>query len=153
MPIRTPHIGSFFQNMADALSLTTAERRGLQFLLAGFIIGLGVKLTRELVASPTKFDYSASDSTFVALSGGADPAPPDARGADPAGQVNTGPVPMNSAGKADLMTLPGVGEVMAERIILERQDNGPFRTVEDLERVRGIGPKRIEQLRPLVIID
>jgi len=144
---------SFFQNIADMLSLTTAERRVLQFLLAGFIVGIGVKLTRELVASPTKFDYSASDSVFVALSERAGSDRSTVSEADRQEPVHTGPVHINSAGKAELMSLPGVGEVMAERIMLDRQDNGIFRTIEDLERVRGIGPKRIEQLRPLVIID
>ena len=145
------HIAAFFRTVADALALTTAERRVLQFLVAGFIVGLGVKVTQELVASPPKFDYSASDSAFVALSSGmyADTtADPEMDKPEP-----TGPVRVNSATKAELMTLPGVGEVTAERILIERQDNGPFGSVKDLERVRGIGPKRIEQLRPLVIID
>ncbi len=51
------------------------------------------------------------------------------------------------------MTLPGIGSAMADRIILERTDSGPFRNAADLNRVRGLGPKRIEQLRPLVIVD
>ncbi len=155
MPFDSFHISSFFRNVADALSLTTAERRVLQFLLAGFVIGIGVKLTRELVASPAKFDYSATDSTFAALSAAAAPAEPqeDATESTTVSPAPSGPVRVNSATKAELMTLPGVGEVMAERIMLEREDNGPFTTVENLTRVRGIGKKRIEQLRPLVIID
>jgi len=148
-------IAAFVRNAADACALTTAERHVLQFLVAGFVIGLGVKATRELVASPAKFDYSASDSTFQALSSAPLRAsdPVEGIGEADAAPVESGPVHVNTAPKSRLMTLPGVGEVMAERIMLERQDNGPFRTIEDLQRVRGIGPRRIEQLRPLVIID
>jgi len=149
---------TFFRSVADTLSLTTAERRVLQFLLVGCVAGLGIKLARDLVASPTKFDYSATDSAFVALSTVAQSSfAPEAdnpsRSADSDEGVSAGPVSVNSASKAELMALPGVGEVMAERIILERQDNGAFTSVEDLERVRGIGPKRIEHIRPFVIID
>jgi competence ComEA-like helix-hairpin-helix protein len=133
-----------FRRIADTLSLTTAERRVLQFLVAGFIIGLGIKLVRDQVASPTKFDYSASDSAFVALSG---TEANDSTSAEPAPDPS-GPVHVNRASKAELMSLPGIGEVMAERIILELQENGPFTSANDLGRVRGIGPKRIEQLRP-----
>lgn len=150
---QTSAIAAFFRNVADAMALTTAERRVLQFLIAGFVIGLGVKLARELVASPTKFDYSGTDSTFAARSAirveiPAEKDEPPAKPEEPAG-----PVHVNRASKEELMSLPGVGEVMAERIMLERQDNGPFTSLDDLKRVRGIGQKRTEQLKPLVIID
>lgn len=53
---------------------------------------------------------------------------------------------VNTADAAQLDLLPGVGPVIAERIIAERVANGPFRTLRDLERVRGIGPKTVEKL-------
>ncbi len=150
--VRDGVLTTAIRTIADTLALTTSERRVLQFLLAGFILGLGVKLARDVFASPAKFDYSATDSTFAALS-----AAPGGENEDQTGtldaELDAGPVRVNSASKGALMSLPGIGEVMAERIILERQDNGPFRSVEDLKRVRGIGSRRVEQLRPLVIID
>ncbi len=150
--VRDGVLTTAIRTIADTLALTTSERRVLQFLLAGFILGLGVKLARDVFASPAKFDYSATDSTFAALS-----AAPGGENEDQTGTLDAehdaGPVRVNSASKGALMSLPGIGEVMAERIILERQDNGPFRSVEDLKRVRGIGSRRVEQLRPLVIID
>ncbi|MBU1049328.1 ComEA family DNA-binding protein [Candidatus Bipolaricaulota bacterium] len=56
------------------------------------------------------------------------------------------PVNINSATSDELITLPGIGPALAQRIIEERRENGPFGTVEDLVRVSGIGPKTVEGL-------
>ena len=48
--------------------------------------------------------------------------------------------------KRELDTLPGVGEVIAQRIIEEREENGPFYYPEDLMNVKGIGEKTLEKL-------
>ena len=56
---------------------------------------------------------------------------------------------MNTASAAELDTLPGIGPVLAERIIAERQKR-PFANVDELRRVSGLGPKRIDAIRPLV---
>ena len=57
-----------------------------------------------------------------------------------------GPVAVNSADADELDTLPGVGEVIAQRIIEEREENGPFYYPEDLMNVKGIGEKTLEKL-------
>jgi len=57
-----------------------------------------------------------------------------------------------NASVAELDTLPGVGPSIAQAIVDERERNGPFRSVDDLERVRGIGPSKLEQLRDLVTV-
>lgn len=62
----------------------------------------------------------------------------------------TGPVDLNSATAAELETLPGVGPATAAAIVDERDSGGPFAAVDDLERVRGIGPAKLEALRDLV---
>ncbi|MDX2082337.1 MAG: helix-hairpin-helix domain-containing protein [Terrimicrobiaceae bacterium] len=53
----------------------------------------------------------------------------------------------NTASRDELMTLPGVGEVMATRII-EARSAGPYSSAADLSRVRGLGPSAIEKLAP-----
>ncbi len=63
-----------------------------------------------------------------------------------------GLVDLNTADEATLDTLPGVGPSTALRIVQDREKNGPFRAVEDLQRVSGIGPKRFEQLKDLVTV-
>lgn len=59
-------------------------------------------------------------------------------------------VDLNRASLEELLTLPGIGPVLAERIVRDRLINGPFRSVHELLRVPGIGPKLLEKLRPRV---
>ncbi len=58
-------------------------------------------------------------------------------------------IDVNSAPAPALQMLPRIGPVLAQRIVDDREANGPFATLDDLDRVRGIGPKTIERLRPL----
>lgn len=60
-------------------------------------------------------------------------------------------VHVNSAGLAELQTLPGIGPVYAERIIVERREQ-PFREKHDLLRVKGIGEKRLAQIAHLICL-
>lgn len=64
--------------------------------------------------------------------------------------ATAGPVDLNTATLEQLDTLPGVGPATAQAIIDHRTRNGRFRSVDDLLEVRGIGPAKLEQLRPLV---
>lgn len=59
-------------------------------------------------------------------------------------------VDINKASVEQLVTIPGVGEATARRIVAFREEHGPFRRVEDLMKVRGIGEKSLEKLRPYV---
>lgn len=56
-------------------------------------------------------------------------------------------VDMNLASEIELMVLKGVGPKLAARIVEERTTNGPFRSVDDLQRVHGFGPRTIEKNR------
>lgn len=77
------------------------------------------------------------------------PPPPAPRAARPAALQPRGtgadtpaerPIDLNEASAAELVRLPGVGPVLAERIVEWRRANGRFRSTADLEQVRGIGP-------------
>ena len=74
-----------------------------------------------------------------------------ATSAGPAGEATPAqPVDLNRATLAELDALPGVGPTTALAIVTYRDKHGPFRTVDDLTEVQGIGPTRLEHLRDLV---
>ena len=60
------------------------------------------------------------------------------------------PLDLNRATLADLIRLPGVGPVLARRILETRETVGRFAAVNDLVGVRGVGPAKLERLRPFV---
>jgi len=60
-------------------------------------------------------------------------------------------VDLNSAGLEELVLLEGIGELTAEKIVLDRQVNGPYLTEDQLQRVKGIGPKTLERLREHIV--
>jgi competence protein ComEA len=55
---------------------------------------------------------------------------------------------INAADWPELAQLPGVGEAIARRIVESRATDGPFADIDALQRVRGIGPETLEQMRP-----
>jgi competence protein ComEA len=63
-----------------------------------------------------------------------------------------GPVNLNTASLVQLQTLPGVGPVLAQRIVEYRTAHGGFHTVSDLRQVSGIGDTRFAQLKDLVTV-
>ena len=77
----------------------------------------------------------------------AKPAKPAAAKAAPTGAVN-----LNTATVADLQTLPGIGAATAGRIIEYRQKNGPFKKIEELMNVRGVGEKSFLKLKPRLTV-
>jgi competence protein ComEA len=68
------------------------------------------------------------------------------------GPSASAPVNLNTATAAQLDALPGIGPATAATIIKDREAHGPFRSVNDLGRVRGIGDSKLGQLRELVTV-
>ena len=64
----------------------------------------------------------------------------------------TFPIDINAATKEEFMALPGIGEVLAQRIIAYREENGSFSTVDGLRNVEGIGEKRMEEILELITL-
>lgn len=62
-------------------------------------------------------------------------------------KVETGPISINSATKDELQTLSGVGESKAISIIKYREENGPFKSIEDIMNVSGIGNSLFEKIK------
>lgn len=61
-------------------------------------------------------------------------------------------IPINSADKEMLMTVKGIGPTLAESIIAYRQNFGPFKNIEDLTKIPGVGTKRATSLAPFLLL-
>ncbi|MBI4536038.1 MAG: helix-hairpin-helix domain-containing protein [Ignavibacteriae bacterium] len=153
--------------LQQSLGFTRNETRVILFLTATFLVGLGLRWyqsdARNSGSTEQKFDYSESDREFLERSKKLEAlnrqaSNQSARNADTRRETQK-PTPqprsinINTASKIELMKLPGVGEAYAERIILYREDHGPFQNIEALVEVQGIGKKTLEKLRPFIRVE
>ena len=72
--------------------------------------------------------------------------------AAPADKAATAIVNLNTASATDLEGLPGIGAKTATRILEYRQKNGPFKKIEELMNVRGVGEKNFLKLKPQITV-
>ncbi len=107
-----------------------------------------VNLARK-VSDGEQIDVPTQDEVAKGGGGGAVGASGGGSIADTGQQA---PVDLNSANAAQLDALPGIGPATALKIVADREANGPYKSVEDLGRVAGIGPKKLEQLKDLVSV-
>ncbi len=124
------------------------SRRALAWLLGlSFVVGTGLEIREQWTGK------SAAGSRIVSLGVDAELV----RTADSLMRVKAAelakPVNVNLASASELERLPGVGPVLATRIIEEREANGPFTSADDLDRVSGIGPKKIAAMRDRVVVN
>ena len=135
------------KRIADWIALTNTERKVILFLVVTLLAGGGIRLYQSAFPSAPKFDYRASDSTFAALSAAPEDSSTEAvsEGIDATGKLN-----INTATKQQLLDLPGVGEVTAERILTYRAETGKFSDIGELRAIKGMSKKKIENLKPLI---
>ena len=78
------------------------------------------------------------------------PHPP--LGGNPSLEQPCAAVDINNASHEELVRIPHIGDVMAERIIQYRRNYGPIRTYDDLLNVKGIGPKKLARIKSFIVI-
>lgn len=94
---------------------------------------------------PKKGEQVASGQT---VQGGVGSGTTSGTGANGSGSGSK--VLLNSATAEQLDTLPGIGPALAQKIVAYRDAHGPFTSVDQLSNVSGIGPSKLEQIKPLV---
>lgn len=132
--------------LQQRLSLTRHEALAILTLSVLFVVGLTVRHVQEQQVPPVAVDslvVRSSATTAPVDSGQVPPSSPPSPSAET-------PLNVNTASRTTLETLPGVGPVLAKRIDEYRSTQRPFQRVEELKRVRGIGPKTLATLRPMV---
>jgi len=136
-----------WQRLINWLAMTRSEQRVILFLSTTLVVGAGIRLYQETYPPRREFDYQTADSSFAAFREQVAP--------DSALQKTGGPgkfVNINTASKDELVALPGIGQTLAERIVLFRGNEGKFGSAEDLQKVKGISKKKFEKLKPLVTV-
>lgn len=106
--------------------------------------------TNRAYIDPALLDKPLSDGDEIVL-----PSAENAGGQPPVSDGKATPkekIDINTAGKAALMRLPGIGEVMADRIIAYREEYGGFQRAEELMNVSGIGEKKFANIKPYVTV-
>ncbi len=154
------------------LGLTRQERGIVAFLVAGLVLGSLVTIYKRDLNPPELPQVDAATvAAFDSISQQLDKEDRAAarrvelgsasrqkthRVQNGAGQVNktapTAPIDINVANEEALIRLPGIGKVTARRIVVYRQQHGRFRRLQDLRKVRGIGPKVLEKIAPLITL-
>ena len=120
---------------------------------------------RETMALTSSLPKGSSTTTASAGGGGQAPSSAGAPAASAAPEATSPasetaqaptsvsyPLNLNTATKEQLMTLSGIGDTLAQRIVDYRAQNGPFQSVDELDNVKGIGPKTIEKIRPYLTV-
>ncbi len=127
--------------------LAPAERRALLLVAAVYLVGGAWDLWKA------HFPPRTLEPGVAAMAPRPDPdgAAPWRRSSSPAGRQT--PIGINQASESELDELPGIGPVLAGRIVRFRSDHGPFRSVAELAAVPGVGPRLLERLTPLVTTD
>jgi competence protein ComEA len=80
------------------------------------------------------------------------PAILDTGSESPDATATPGLIDLNTASIAELDQLPGIGEVLAGRIVDYRDTNGPFTSVDQLSEIEGISPRLVDEIRPFVTV-
>jgi len=104
---------------------------------AAVSVAVSVWYSASVIPEPVPVSFTAASSVPASASTAFDPSRID----------------INKASAAALDLLPGIGPVLAERIIEYRKENGDFQLPEDLLSVEGIGENTLEELRPYIIVN
>ncbi len=142
---------------------TPGERRAALFIIAALLLGWAYRYYQQH-SLPNFTVTSAGDSIAVeAIRSAYFASVEEASGSldHPSSGSNTGQeshawaevdrrIDINSASREQLECLPGIGPVLAERIIARREKVNGFSSLDDLLAVRGIGQERLDRIRPLV---
>lgn len=126
--------------------MTRREGLAIITLTILFFTGLTVRHIQEQRVPPLAAD---SLKTSVQTQGASTVSATETA---PSGPSPDNPLALNNASPEKLEALPGIGPALSRRIVDYRTTQRPFQQVQELRRVRGIGPKTLSDLQPLVAI-
>ncbi|MFZ5518118.1 MAG: ComEA family DNA-binding protein [Candidatus Zhuqueibacterota bacterium] len=152
---------------------TKQEKIFILFLLGGILFGSGVKLYKTYFPTMPKYAYNVEKfsttkkqieekaqyiDSLLAVKMENPPALKTVVSAKPEsrkqekGAATIQAVEINTAGVDGFKQLPHIGPVLAQRIVDHRNQHGPFRSIEDICKVKGIGKKTFDLIKPHIFI-
>lgn len=158
-------------NFLKHMSFTKRETGVILFAVLVLTTGLSVKYYKQVISSDTTpYDYSKSDAEFKNRTAGAAADSfslsdemltgklLSAEGklnsanisSQKTGEISYKSININTASKDELVSLPGIGESIAGRIITYREETKRFKKIEDLLNVNGIGRKKFEKIKEYI---
>ncbi len=109
------------------------EQAAIAFLVTTFLIGAGISGWRQ--------HYRRGSSQNIVVENPVDTL-----------LLTSEPLSLNTARRYELEALPGIGPKLAERIIAYREQNKGFKSLDELRRISGIGPKRFAAIKDMVTV-
>jgi len=117
--------------------LSSAQQRGLIIIVAAGLVASGLALFLPETRTPSLALPDPIDITGVRI-------------LLPSFSDRQDKVNLNTASAQELTALPGIGDVLATRIVTYREEHGPFQTLDTLKQVSGIGDKLLEKIQGLI---
>lgn len=158
-------------SVAHRAGFTRNETAVLLFLGMALIVGASVRSMRggpEQPSADVRAALERQDSLFAehalrpttssiagaeaSMEGNGDAPLNDGKQPDASGVSSASRIDINAADARTFERLPGIGPATAKKIVEHRDRHGPFVRAEDLLKVKGIGPKKFEQLRQFIIV-
>jgi competence ComEA-like helix-hairpin-helix protein len=147
------------------LVFTPQEKRVFLFILATFLLGGAIRLYNHYHLQAQLLQLDSLDrefltraqslpgpgNTVVDSNSASEHVDASCPGSNRAVTLS-GPVDINQADTEELESLPGIGPVLAKRIVEWRRQQGPFRSEDDLLQVRGIGPQSLKRIQSQIVV-
>lgn len=145
-------------NLPSIPSRLSTIRTFLGSALLGFaLVGGGVFVWQSAHDQPTKLSIAGSQQLdagkLLAVLNNSSAQSNQSKTPAVAGTATVRSINLNTATQKELETLPSIGPVTAGRILEYRNAHGPFTSVNQLDNVKGIGPKTLEKLKPYLRVN